>query len=80
MTRWNLNIPNDADRAIRSFLARKGAKNGDLSKFVIKAMRREILRQAICDLQAHNADVSKQDAEALVQEAMTWARAPCPES
>ena len=75
MTRWTLSIPHDTDRAVRSFLARKGGKKGDLSKFATEAMHREMLRQTIWDLQARNAELSEQDAEHLAQEAVTWARA-----
>ncbi|WP_454061736.1 ribbon-helix-helix domain-containing protein [Candidatus Nitrospira salsa] len=78
MTRWTLSIPNDTDRAVRSFLARRGGKKGDLSKFATEAMRREMLRQTICDLQARNADLNEHDAEELAQEAVTWARATRP--
>ena len=74
MTRWNLSIPSDADRAIRSFLARKGWKKGDLSKFATKAMQREILRQTIVDLQSQNADVNEHEANHLAEEAVKWAR------
>lgn len=75
MTRWNLSIPNETDRAVRSFLARKGGKKGDLSKFATEAMRREILRQTIFDLQTQNTDLNEHEANQLAEEAVTWARA-----
>jgi hypothetical protein len=75
MTRWNLSIPEETDRAVRSFLARKGGKKGDLSKFANDAVRREILRQTVMDLQAQNADLSEEEAVKLANEAVTWARA-----
>lgn len=75
MTRWNLSIPNETDRAVRSFLARKGGKKGDLSKFATEAMRREILRQTIFDLQKQNADLNEDEANQLAEEAVMWARA-----
>jgi hypothetical protein len=34
MTRWNLSIPEETDRMVRSYLARIGLEKGDLSKFV----------------------------------------------
>ena len=39
MTRWNLSIPEQTDRAVRTFLARTGDKKGDLSRFVDEAVR-----------------------------------------
>lgn len=75
MTRWNLSIPEETDRAVRSFLARKGGKKGDLSKFANDAVRREILRQTVADIQEQNADLGEKEASNLANEAMTWARA-----
>lgn len=75
MTRWNLSIPEETDRAVRSFLARKGGKKGDLSKFANDAVRREILRQTVVDIQEQNADLGEKAATSLATEAVTWARA-----
>ena len=75
MTRWNLSIPEETDRAVRSFLARKGGKKGDLSKFANTAVRREILRQTVMDIQEQNADLGEEEAVKFANEAVTWARA-----
>lgn len=75
MTRWNLSIPEDTDRAVRSFLARKGGKKGDLSKFANDAVRREILRQTVVDIQEQNANIGEKEALSLANEAVAWARA-----
>ena len=75
MARWNLSIPEETDRAVRSFLARKGGKKGDLSKFANDAVRREILRQTVMDIQEQNADLTEKEGEVLANEAVTWARA-----
>ena len=40
MTRWSLSIPEETNLAVRTFLARKGGKKGDLSRFVDEAVRR----------------------------------------
>lgn len=78
MTRWNLSIPEETDRSVRSFLARKGGKKGDLSKFANDAMRREILRQTVLDIQEQNADLGEKEARKLAEEAVTWVRANRP--
>lgn len=78
MTRWNLSIPEETDRAVRSFLARKGGKKGDLSKFANDAMRREILRQTVLDIQEQNADLDEEEAKKLANEAVMWVRANRP--
>jgi len=36
-TRWSVVVPEDTDRALRTYLARKGTKKGDLSRFVDEA-------------------------------------------
>ncbi len=75
MTRWNLSIPEDTDRRIRMFLARKGLKKGDLSKFVTEAVRAEILRRTVLEVHEKNARLGADDAMSLANEALDWARA-----
>ena len=75
MTRWNLSISEKTDRLVRSHLARIGMKKGDFSKFVDTAVRKEILRRTVQEVQAQNADLSEEEAMALANEAVAWARA-----
>jgi hypothetical protein len=62
-------------KLVRSHLARVGLKKGDLSKFVDDAVRAEVFRQTVKEVQAQNADLSEAQAMALANEAVTWARA-----
>jgi Cu/Ag efflux pump CusA len=75
MTRWNLSISEKTDRLVRSHLARIGMKKGDLSKFVDTAVRAEILRRTVKEVQDQNADLTAEEAMALANEAVAWARA-----
>jgi hypothetical protein len=75
MTRWNLSISEKTDRLVRSYLARIGMKKGDLSNFVDTAVRAEILRRTVKEVHAQNADLSEEEAQALADEAVRWARA-----
>jgi Cu/Ag efflux pump CusA len=75
MTRWNLSISDKTDRLVRSHLARVGMKKGDLSKFVDTAVRAEILRRTVKEVQAQNTDLTEEEAMALANEAVAWARA-----
>ena len=77
-TRWSLKIPESTDRSVRGFLARRGMKKGDLSKFVDDAVRREVLRQTVREIQAQNADLRADEAQELDDEAVAWARANRP--
>ena len=75
MTRWNLTVPDNTDRSVRTFLARRGLKKGDLSKFVDDAVRSEVLRQTVHEIQEQNADLTPEDAQNLANEAVAWSRA-----
>jgi hypothetical protein len=75
MTRWNLSISEKTDRMVRSHLARVGLKKGDLSKFVDDAVRAEVLRRTVKEVQAQNADLGAEQAMELANEAVAWARA-----
>jgi hypothetical protein len=75
MTRWNLSVSDETDRLVRSHLARTGLKKGDLSKFVETAVRQEILRRTVKEVQAQNAGLTEEEAMALANEAVAWARA-----
>ena len=75
MTRWNLSIPEETDRAVRSYLARKGLKKGDLSEFVNDAVRREVFDRVVRDIKERNADADPVELMKLIDEAVEWARA-----
>lgn len=75
MTRWNLSIPDEADRLVRVFLARTGMKKGDLSAFVVDACRNEVLRRTVDEVQAQNEDLSPEEALKLANEAVAATRA-----
>ena len=75
MTRWNLVVSDETDRSVRSYLARSGGRKGDLSRFVDEAVRGEILRRTVREVQEGNPDLSGEEAQALAEEAVTWARA-----
>ena len=75
MTRWNLSIQDETDRKVRVFLARTGLKKGDLSKFVDAAVRGEVLRRTVLEVQDQNVDFSAEAAMELANDAVAWARA-----
>lgn len=75
MTRWNLTIPDEVDRSVRVFLARTGMKKGDLSAFVERACRLEVLRSTVAEIQKQNEDLSEEEAMKLADEAIAFSRA-----
>lgn len=75
MTKWNLSIRDETDRAVRGFLARTGLKKGELSRFVEVAVRAELLRRTVGKIWEKNADLDADEVMKLANEAVNWARA-----
>ena len=78
MSRWNLSIPDDTDRTVRTFLARSGLKKGDLSKFVDEAVRRRVFELTVQQVKERNATADQDQVAQLIDEAVSWARADRP--
>lgn len=66
LARWSLKVRRETDIALRTLLATRGGKKGDLSKFVEDAVNREIFRETVRDVRARNADLDPLEVEALV--------------
>ncbi|MFT3813311.1 MAG: ribbon-helix-helix domain-containing protein [Acidovorax sp.] len=77
-TRWTVSVSTDTDIAVRSLLAQRGMKKGDLSNFIEKAVKWYVLDQTITDARARFADLPADELEALLAEAVAAARAATP--
>ncbi len=75
MTRWNLSISEETDRAVRIFLARNGGKKGDLSRFVDEAVRRRVFDLTVDQVKQRNVEYDQQDILDLVDREVSAARA-----
>lgn len=75
LARWSLKISRETDVALRTLLATRGGRKGDLSRFVEEAVNREVLREMIRDIQARNADADPAEIERLVDEELGDMRA-----
>ena len=75
MARWNLSIPEQTDRTVRTFLARTGGKKGDLSRFVDEAVRRHVLDLTVRRIKNRNARQNQQAILDLIDEDADAARA-----
>lgn len=73
-TRWTVSVSKDTDVAVRSFLAQRGLKKGDLSKFIEEAVRWRVLDQTVAEARDRFADLPPEKAEALIDEAVAAAR------
>lgn len=73
--RWSIKVSKSTDVAVRSFLAQKGLKKGDLSKFIEKAARQLVFLQTVQDSRARNAHVAPELIEEAIEEALAEVRA-----
>ena len=78
MTRWNLSIPEETDRAVRTYLARNGGKKGDLSRFVDEAVRQRVLDLTVVQVKERNAGFDQQTLLDLIDREVAAARAGRP--
>ena len=75
MTQWNLSISDETDRVVRTFLARSGGRQDDLSRFVDDAVRRRVLDLVVRDVKDRNVRHDQQDLLDLIDEEVDAARA-----
>ena len=72
MTRWTLVISDETDRRLRAFLDRRGAKKGDLSRYVEQAVNRFLFEDTVDAVQERNRrydpDTVLSDIEAALRE------------
>ena len=75
LVRWTVKVSKDTDVSLRSFLAQRGMKKGDLSKFIEQAVQKAVFSQTVADVEARNADVSDSEIEASIDDALRKVRA-----
>ena len=74
ITRWTVSVSRDTDIAVRSFLAQRGMKKGDLSKFIEGAVKWRVLDQTMAEARAGFSDLPPDAVEALADEAVAAVR------
>lgn len=74
-TRWTVSVSKETDAAVRDFLAERGMEDGDLSKFVEEAVKWRVFDRALAEARRGFADLSPEEGEALVEEALAAVRA-----
>ena len=68
-TRWTVKVSKDTDIAVRSLLAQRGMKKGDLSKFIEDALRWRVFDQTLIETRAGFADLVPEALQDLIDEA-----------
>jgi hypothetical protein len=73
-TRWTVSVSKDTDISVRSFLAQRGMKKGDLSKFIEDAVKWRVLEQTMAEARTKFSDLEPEALDSLIQEALTSTR------
>ena len=73
--RWTVKVSKDTDVSLRSFLAQRGLKKGDLSKFIERAVQKEVFAQTVAAVQARDANVPDEEIERAIEDALREVRA-----
>ncbi len=74
ITRWTVSVSRATDISVRSFLAQRGMKKGDLSKFIEDAVRWRVLDQTVAEARAAFADLPPDELQAMIDEAVAASR------
>jgi len=73
-TRWTVSVSKETDITVRSFLAQRGMKKGDLSKFIEEAVKWRVLDQTMTEARGKFADMPPAELESLIDEAVKAVR------
>ena len=75
-TRWTVSVSKETDISVRSFLAQRGMKKGDLSKFIEEAVKWRVFDQTLAEVRSKFSDLPTDQLESLIDEAVAAARQP----
>ena len=75
LIRWTVKVSKDTDVSLRTFLAQRGLKKGDLSKFIERAVQKEVFAQTVAAVQARNVKIPDKDIESAIDDALRQVRA-----
>ena len=73
--RWNIKVSKETDLTLRTFLGARGAKKGDLSKFIEEAVRWRVFHHTIQDIKERNADTDADELRRVIVGAVREVRA-----
>lgn len=68
-TRWTVTVSKETDIAVRSLLAQRGMKKGDLSRFIEDAVKWRVLDQTLVEARAAFEDLRPDEMQSLIDEA-----------
>ena len=68
--RWSVVVPEETDRALRSYLAKKGGKKGDISRFVDDAVQTRLFELMVGDVKKRSRAYSQKEILMAIEEAL----------
>ena len=74
LSRLTVTISRATEEAMRSFLAARGGKRGDLSKFIERAVNNELLRATVREIQDQNSQLPADAVQAMIDVACAEVR------
>jgi hypothetical protein len=75
IVRWNIKVSKETDLTLRTFLGARGAKKGDLSKFIEEAVRWHVFNRTVQDIRERNADTDPDELRRIIEETVNEVRA-----
>lgn len=73
-TRWTVNVASETDIEVRTYLAQRGMKKGDLSRFIEDAVKWRLLDLTLSEVRSEFEDLSPEEMDLLIDEAVADAR------
>jgi hypothetical protein len=73
--RWSIVVNKETDTSLRTYLAQRGTRKGDISKFVEEAVRWRVLDRAVSETKARNAHVPARELQAAINDSVRDVRA-----
>lgn len=71
--RWSIVVPEETDRALRAFLAQRGTKKGDISRFVEEAVRSHLFELTVEGVKERNRPFDQNEILEAIEDALTGA-------
>ncbi len=68
--RWSIVVPEETDRALRSYLAQRGTKKGDLSRFVEEAVHSRLFELTVENVKERNRSHDQKEVLEAINEAL----------
>ena len=72
---WNIKVSKETDLTLRTFLGSKGAKKGDLSKFIEEAVCWRVFHRTVQEIRERNADADPEELQRLIDDTVREVRA-----